>query len=146
MGDGTEGRGRVWHRPVRKADLELVLRLLPHIYAINPIYHTLRQLAREIRARQAVPTAEGTLIEALKVVNDKVGFLVRVEPYYATKADEQNSRPSAWFYECVGDLASAIEKVKEYSAGKYKTPLFGAQSAVHGVSTARLEDFVEVPA
>ncbi len=139
MGDGTEGRF-VWRRPVRKADLELVLGILPHVYAINPQHHTLRQLAREVGARQAVPTLEDTLVEALKIVNDKVGFLRRIEPYFATEEHRLADKPSAWFYECVGTLKTAVEKVTQYSSGKYKTPLFGAP-AHHKIPAVSLDNF-----
>ncbi|MBI2041041.1 MAG: hypothetical protein HYT16_02975 [DPANN group archaeon] len=143
MGDGTEGVRRAWRRPpVRKADLELILGILPHIFEINPEHHTLRQIARKVRARQAVPTAEERIVEALKNVNDRTGFLKKVEPYYATREDEQRDRPSAWFYERTGDMESARTAIIRCAENNYKTPLFGALPVRKSTTAARsLDDF-----
>lgn len=147
MGDGTEGFGR-YHRPakreVRKADLQLVLDILPDVYEINPDHHLLRQIAREIkekinRENRFTLHSEDSIVAALKNVNDRVGFLARDGPYYATPADEQRDRPTAWFYKRELEQEAAQEKILKLAEGRFKTPLIVPHVRTGG--TASLDDF-----
>src|SRR3989344_2553993 len=100
MGDGTEGIFG-WRRPakreVRRSDLQLVLDMLPHIYEINPKHHMLRQIVREIRKNHITSCSENSIVEALKVINDQVGFLAKDDAYYATSEAAQQGGPTAWY-------------------------------------------------
>ncbi|MBI4095619.1 MAG: hypothetical protein HY438_02025 [DPANN group archaeon] len=142
MGDGTEGLWNHRHAriEIRKADLQLVLDILPYIYEINPQHHLLRQIAREIKQNHVTLYSEASIVAALKLVNDRVGFLARDTPYYATPADAQRDRPAAWYYICVLEQKIAQEKIVRMASQRFKTPLLTPRGQQGG--TASLEDFL----
>lgn len=148
MGDGTEGLGR-YHRSarreIRKADLQLVVDILPYVYELTPDRRRLRQIARDIKQNHFTLHSEDSIVEALKKVNDRVGFLAKDgPPYYATHLDEQNDRPTAWYYIRVLEQASARERILNLARRNFKTPLFQPlfEPYMRTSGTASLDDFV----
>ncbi len=133
MGDGTE-RKINWRRPVRKADINIVFKLLPYIYELESGARTLRQIAEQIKQNHPTHHSIDQIVSSLKVVNDKVGILGRDGHI------ETGGRIVAYYYKPASALGEASSALIQFNDRYFKTPL--VTEGQQGPARTSLEDFI----